>query len=91
MSNKEETLKKSIIAYERAKKTLEKAQKAFQDEVDAIVLRPVRMRETTRDQAVKLAHAISDDESFSIIMEIAKVPGYVLAEREDMSSEKEAE
>ena len=70
---------------------LEKAQKAFQDEVDAIVLRPVRMREITREQAVKLAHAISDDESFSIIMEIAKVPGYALAEREDMSSEKEAE
>ena len=90
MSNKEETLKKSIIAYERAKKKLEKAQKAFQDEVDAIVLRPVRMREITRDQAVKLAHAINDDESFSIIMEIAKVPGYALAEREDISGEKEA-
>ena len=70
MSNKEDALKKSLIAFQKAKERMERAQKAYRDEVDAIVLKPVQVRNITREQAIKLARAIENDEAFELIMEL---------------------
>lgn len=80
MSNKEETLKKSRLAFEAAKKKLDKAQKAWQDEVDAIVLRPIRSRNISREDAVKLAKAIEKDDSFQKIMQLGLLPERIINE-----------
>jgi hypothetical protein len=80
MSNKEETLKKSRLAFEVAKKKLDKAQKSWQDEVDAIVLRPIRTRNISRAEAVKLAKAIAKDDSFQKIMELGLLPEQIINE-----------
>ena len=44
---------KSLIAFQKAKERMEKAQKAYRDEVDAIVLKPVQVRNISRNQAIK--------------------------------------
>ena len=85
-SSREDTLKKSLIAFQKAKERMEKAQKAYRDEVDAIVLKPVQVRNISRDQAIKLAKAIEKDETFEIIMEL--VPDIEPEEREDEDSGK---
>lgn len=85
-SSREDALKRSLIAFQKAKERMEKAQKAYRDEVDAIVLKPVQVRNISRDQAIKLAKAIEKDETFEIIMEL--VPNIEPEEREDEDSEK---
>ena len=80
MSNKEDALKKSLLAFEKAKKRMEEAQKAYREDVDAIVLKPVQMRNISRDQAIKLASVIESDETFKILMELT--PHYSKKERE---------
>lgn len=85
-SSREDALKKSLIAFQKAKERMEKAQKAYRDEVDAIVLKPVQVRNISRDQAIKLAKAIEKDETFEIIMEL--VPNIEPEEREDEDSGK---
>lgn len=93
MSNKEDALKKSLIAFQKAKERMERAQKAYRDEVDAIVLKPVQAREITRSQAIKLARAIDDDETFMLIMEMN--PHYPIREEKsdmgDLNMEEEEE
>ena len=85
-SSREDALKKSLIAFQKAKERMEKAQKAYRDEVDAIVLKPVQVRNISRDQAIRLAKAIEKDETFEIIMEL--VPDIKPEEREDEDSGK---
>lgn len=72
--SKEEKLERSLIAFERAKAQYEKARKAYQDDVDAIILKPVHVREISRGEAVKLARAIEDDTAFALIMEMGLLP-----------------
>jgi len=87
MSNKEDALKKSMIAFEKAKKRMEEAQKAYREEVDAIILRPVQARNITREQAVKLAKVIESDETFMLLLEMS--PHYSKKEREGSFYEEE--
>ena len=72
--NSEEKLERSLLAFERAKAQYEKARKAWQDDVDAIILKPVHVRSISRDEATKLARAIEDDTAFALIMEMDLLP-----------------
>ena len=78
MNNREEALEKSRVAFEAAKKKLEKAQKSWQDEVDSIVLRPVHIRNISREEAVKLAKAIEKEDSFQKIMKLGLLPEQIM-------------
>lgn len=82
MSSREETLEKSRLAFEAAKRRMEKAQKAWQDEIDAIILRPVHTRSISRAEAVKLAKAIENDNCFKKIMDMGMVPEQIKEENE---------
>ena len=71
---KEERYRKKLEGYEKAKAEMEKAQKAYQDEIDSHVLKPIHEIGMSRAQAIKLGKLIRNGKSFEYIMKMKLLP-----------------
>lgn len=80
--SKEEAYLQAKSALEKAQKKYDKALEAWQDEIDGIVLKPMRTRNLSRKQAVLLARAIGDDTIFDKIMEMGLMPDIIQKKEE---------
>ena len=72
--SKEEALKRAKASLDRAQERYDKAYAAWQDEIDMILLKPAHTRVLTRKQAIALARAIENEDSFKKIMEMGMIP-----------------
>ena len=84
--SKEEALKRAKASLDRAQEKYDKAYAAWQDEIDMILLKPAHTRVLTRKQAIALARAIENEDSFKKIMEMGGGP-FLRSRNKDGSDE----
>ena len=72
--SKEDALKRAKKALDKAQQRYDEALVQWQDELDMILLKPAHARVMSRKQAVAIARAIENEDSFKKIIELGMLP-----------------